>query len=154
MGRCYGFPVHLLLIFDSHKGAGRREGCQHLLGPLNRTQGDLALTGEEVQNAGWRARWRGVRKGSLEETAGRQALEEEEMSYSRSGRGGFARDSAYVLVPNPVPSSIPLPSWKGEAYLANAEPSALSGKRTEVCSGGWRAFPFLEVAAGRAAECS
>lgn len=36
----------------------------------------------------------------------------------------------------------------------NAEPSALSRKRTEVCCGGWRTVPFLEVAAGRAAESS
>ena len=83
-----------MLIFDLHKGAGRREGCQHLLGPLNRTQGDPALIGEEVQNSGWRARWLGVRKGSLEEAAGRQALEEEEVSCSRPGRAEVLQGTA------------------------------------------------------------
>lgn len=117
-------------------------GCQHLLGPLNRTQSDLALIGEEVQNSGWRARI-GLEsgKGSLEEAAGRQALEEE-VSCSRLVGQRFSRDSAYVLVSNPVPILHPPALLKEEEYLVNAEPSALSRKRTEVCCGGWRTVPF------------
>lgn len=150
-GRSCGF-LALSPLYPSHKGVGRRKGCQHTLGSgrphlpgpgsLNTVQGNLALTGEEAQDAGWCE----VREGSLEEAIGSLALEEEEMGPglpgTRPGRAEICRGPACVLVPSPFPILHSPALLEGGWYLAQAEPRALSQKRTEVCCGGGGVFHF------------
>lgn len=86
-------------------------------GPINTIQGNLVLTGDEAQKVGWGARWCGVSEGSLEEAAGRLALEEEEVSPGRFGGAG-----PVSWYPAPVSSYIPLQSWKEGGILQVLSP--------------------------------